>query len=410
VTIVRTREPSSARPATDATFGAGLKVAHVATRYLRGGSERRIVDIVGALPGAEHHLIVGTESDTELARDQVRSASLTVLPALVRRPHPYLDLVALRRLVRTLRGGGFDVVVTHQSKAGVLGRTAARVAGVPVVHCLSMPSFGPGYPGWQSALFRVVERRLARSTDAFAVVGTDVARRYHAIGVSPDKLHVVRSGVRLPNDVRRGSDEDPRGAYALPLDRPLVLYLGSLEPRKNVLDLPRVLAGLVRSMPAPPPHLVIAGDGPLASRMNDALDEMGVADHATYLGYVTDPLSLVRAADVVVLLSEAEGVPQVLVQAAALGTPFVAYRVDGVEELIALGADGVSVEPGDIDGVTRATSSTLRHGRVTSPPAIDLTPWQPDAIVNDYRNVFAHVLRGAIRADGRPTERIPSHG
>ena len=79
------------------------QVIHVATRYLRGGSEARIQDIVRALPDVDHHLIVGAESDVDLARERLDPASLTVVRSLVREPNPRSDVSAFLRLVSLFR-------------------------------------------------------------------------------------------------------------------------------------------------------------------------------------------------------------------------------------------------------------------------------------------------------------------
>jgi glycosyltransferase involved in cell wall biosynthesis len=336
--------------------------------------------------------VVGGGSDAELAARDIDPASLTVLSSLVRRPDPLRDAVTLRRLVRLIRSGGYDLVVTHQSKAGVLGRTAARVCGAPAVHSLSMANFGDGYPGWQSTFFRAVESGLARATAAYAVVGTDLSNRYAEVGVPIEKLHVVRSGVPLPapGGPPPSKDEVCR-ALGLPGDRPLILYLGSLEPRKRVLHLPDLLGRIVSSTTSPRPYLVVAGDGPLAGPLQQALSAAGLAEDSRLLGYVPDPLPLVSVADVMVLLSSAEGVPQVLVQAAAAGTPFVAYAVDGVSELKDLGADGIAVAPGDLDAAASATRSVLRDAR-PRPGSIDLSSWSTGTIAEGYRRVIGAVL------------------
>lgn len=384
-----------------------LSIAHVVTRYLRGGSERRIRDMVHALPEAEHHLVLGADSDVDLAAREIEPASVVVIPTLVRRPDPFRDAVTLRRLLVMLRHGSHDVVVTHQSKAGVLGRIASRRAGIPVIHSLSMASFGPGYPGWQSSVFTAIERRLGRRTDAFAVVGTDLARRYEQIGVPGDKLHVIRSGVRLPSSVEPVRADDVRRTHGIPPGRRVVLYLGSLEARKNVLELPMLLAGLLRSAAGTEPHLVVAGEGPLEAALAARLRSLGIADRATLTGFVQNPVPLVRAAHAVVLLSSAEGVPQVLVQAAAVGTPFVAWEVDGVRELIELGADGAVEPSGDLDGAIAATERILLRERRTRAATIDLTPWHPRTIVDDHRRVFASVVGSLERSpDAVPMERI----
>jgi glycosyltransferase involved in cell wall biosynthesis len=135
----------------------------------------------------------------------------------------------------------------------------------------------------------------------------------------------------------------------------------------------------------------VAGEGPLAARLEQALGAAGLAGDARLLGFVPDPLPLVAIADVLVLLSSAEGVPQVLVQAAAAGTPFVAYAVDGVSELMDLGADGIAVAPGDLDAAASATRSVLRDAR-PRPGSIDLSSWSTGTIAEGYRRVIGAVL------------------
>ena len=143
----------------------------------------------------------------------------------LRRAVSWRDPVALARLRRRIQALDCELVVTHQSKAGVLGRLAARAAGAPpVVHSLSMADFGPGYGTVESRLFRALERNLARWTTGYAVVGTDLATRFGQIGVPVEKLTVIRSAVRLPrygvdrDEVRRAVARDARAARGSTLD------------------------------------------------------------------------------------------------------------------------------------------------------------------------------------------------
>jgi glycosyltransferase involved in cell wall biosynthesis len=378
-------------------------IVHIVTRYLHGGSERRVIDMVRSFPEAKQHLVVGRDSDPDLAARQVAAASLTLLPTLVRQLDPWRDAVTLQRLVRYIRNRRCDLVITHQSKAGALGRTAAWLCGVPAIHSLSMASFGNGYPTWQSQAFRWIESGLANVTAAYTVAGADLRRRYADIGVPANKLHIVRSCMPLPP--ARGAlptKSDVCRMLGLPPERPLLLYLGSLESRKNVLDLPPLLGQLLASNASPRPFLVVAGDGHLSGSLQQALSAAGLAEDAKLLGFVPDPLPLVSIADVLVLLSHVEGVPQVLVQAAAVATPFVAYAVDGVRELIDLGADGVAVAPGDLDAAASATLSVLRHDRPGRRSPIDLSSWANETITDGYRRVIRSVLAaGSARAANR---------
>lgn len=385
-----------------------LSVIHVATRYRHGGSETRIRDFIWSFPEAEHHLIIGPDSDADLARRHLEPASLRVLDSLVREPSPARDIAAFRELKRTFAAARPNLVVTHQSKAGVLGRLAARkLHGVHTIHSLSMASFGPGYPRWQDVLFRRIESLLARTTDAYAAVGEDLARRYARIGVPTERLQVIRSGVRLPSP---GTGEDRarraiRDRFGIPAGRPLVLYLGSLEERKNVLDLVPVMRKLLTLQPAQRPFLVVAGEGPLFQPLASKLEAAGLTGDAALLGFVHEPGLLLGAADVLVLLSYTEGVPQVLVQAAAAGTPFVAYAVDGVTELLRLGAPGVTVRPGDLGAVAAEASRLLETGREGMRSTLDLSQWSTDAVRNGYRTLVSDVLARNGNSNGSRVRR-----
>jgi glycosyltransferase involved in cell wall biosynthesis len=392
----------------DATRAAGRDtVLHVVTRYQRGGSERRVCDIVAALPEFRHELLVGQDSDVDLAVRQTGAASVDVVPGLVRRVSPRDDAACLARLLRRLRTRPPLVLVTHQSKAGALARLVAVVGGVPVVHSLSMASFGPGYGRAEGLVFRRLEATLGRRTAGFTVVGADLAARFAALGVPADRLHVVRSAVPLPGrhelvpraEVRRRLTE----RFAVPDDGPLVAYVGSLDARKNVLELPGVVAALGRRLGVAP-AVVIAGEGPMRAALAAGLRAAGVAGRSVLTGHLSDPAdvgAVMRGADALVLLSRAEGLPQVLVQAAAYGTPFVAFDVEGVTELLGLGARGVAVPFGGTDGVVAALADVLTDPVATREPVADLSSWSPDAIAAGHRRVVLAAARSTQAARRR---------
>lgn len=379
-------------------------VVHLITRFARGGSERRLLDMVRATPHLDHHVIAGSVADPRVARDQLRPAGLQVEQRLRRRPAPTADPRATAALRGHLRALGADLVVTHQSKAGVLGRLAARGLGVPAVHSLSMASFGPGYPRPVRAAYRRIEARMAIGTDAYVAVGHDLAASYRALGVPADRIHVVRSAAPLP-----GPPEDRRLARdrlldraGLPAGRPVIAYVGSLDARKNPLQLVEVLARVRGRRTGPDAVLVIAGAGPLADGVERAADERGLGDAVRLLGHVDDPGPVFQGADVVLLLSRAEGLPQVLVQAASAGTPFVAYEVSGTGELLAAGAAGVVGAWGDLDAVVDGVHSVL-DGDVRAADVVDLREWDPEVVRGRHAAVLEDVLAG-----GR--ERVRSAG
>jgi glycosyltransferase involved in cell wall biosynthesis len=372
-------------------------VLHVCTRYQRGGSERRIRDSIRALPGVRHHLVLGRDSDLELARQQTAAERVWIMPSLVRQVSPARDVAALAALWRLLRGRTYSAVITHQSKAGILARAAAAAGGPPAVHSLSMASFGPGYGRLENMLFTRLERILGNRTAGFCVVGQDLAQRFAGLGVPRERLHVVRSGIPLPARLRPREDARRllQERYGTDPGRRLVCYVGSLEPRKNPLLLAHLLRALHDRL-SDAPDLLVIGDGPLRGQLEDELRALGLVDRSVLTGYVADPdlvHDALRGVDVVVLLSDAEGLPQVLVQSAAAGTPFVAFDVEGVREILALGAQGAAVPHGRLDAVADAVERWLPDAAASDrEPVADLSSWSPESIAGSYRQVIGAVL------------------
>jgi glycosyltransferase involved in cell wall biosynthesis len=382
------------------------QVLQLCTRYMRGGSEQRVRDVYEAFSDSDHTVVVGRDSDPALLRGHLPVVEVIVEPSLCREPNPVQDARAVARVRRLILERDFDVVITHQSKAGVIGRISAHMAhGPPVVHSLSMASFGPGYGRMANHVYRPVEGFLSRWTDAYAVVGHDLADRFARIGVERAKLNVIRSGARLPSGVELSTAAKAQVAatYGLPGDRPWVLYLGALEDRKNVMSLPILLQQVLLMVPPPAPFLVVAGEGPRQNDLVALLDRMGLSGDARVLGYVAEPDSLLVAADVLVLLSRAEGLPQALLQATAAGTAFVCCEVDGVDELLDLGAAGFVVDQGDVVGAARAVAHQVNAAALEPAPrpcpVTELHSWQGADVGWDYTMLVSSVL---ARRSGTP--------
>lgn len=375
------------------------RVVHVITRYAGGGSERRLRDLVAATPEHEHHLIVGAETCHDLLSEQLRDVPVHIEPRLRRELHPVNDALALASLSRLLRRLSPDLVVTHQSKAGVLGRLLASRSGVPSIHSLSMATFGPGYPSPARALFRFVERRMAAHTGTYVVVGHDLADAYQRMGVPSELLRVVRSAATVPDvpaDRHVASRELCRIA-GLPPSRPTLAYVGSLDARKNVFALLDVLEAVQRRV-HPAPRLLVVGEGPLSGELRRRTSQRGLGDHVVQLGYLEDPAPVFQGADAILLCSRAEGLPQVLVQAAAAGTPFVSFEVSGTRELVAAGAEGEVVPWGDVAAAAAAVDRVLAGAAERTGRRIDLTEWSPASVRARYAEVVRELLPPADSA------------
>src|ERR1043166_9726824 len=191
-----------------------MRVTHIITRLIIGGAQENTVASVLGLrnkPGLQVELISGATTGVEGSREVSLApipGPLTIVRHLVRPIHPLRDGLALLELTRLLRARQPDLVHTHSGKAGVLGRLAARRAGVPiVVHTVHGPSFGPFQGSIRNWMFKAAERQAAAWTTHFVTVADAMTRQYLAAGIGrPEQFTRILSGFRLepflhaPND------------------------------------------------------------------------------------------------------------------------------------------------------------------------------------------------------------------
>lgn len=364
----------------------GEVVLHVISRFAGGGSEQRVLDIIEALPERHHVLVAGTmESPQRLDHTPVRVIESR---HLVRPVAPLSDLRALLELRGLIRDWRPSLVVTHQSKAGVLGRLAAVLSRTRplVAQSLSMSALDEAQSSASRKLYGLIERMLVPWTGIWLCVGQDLATQYQSlVGVPAKRSHVVRSSLDLTPFVHRDA-RDARRDLGVP-EQPTVAYVGSFEDRKGVRSLSevfRLLAERLGSVTA-----LLLGDGPLRA---DVLSEVSGLDgvHVVAPGHVRKVHPYMQSSDALCLPSRAEGLPQVLVQAAAIGLPWVAHEgVCGVAELIAAGAAGTAVPAGDTPAFARAVERAIQDAACPATTAtIDLSAWDPLVVTTRYRELL----------------------
>lgn len=325
-----------------------LRVLHVITRLEPGGAQRNTLYTVANLDRDrfEAALAWGPGAPLDEAAMRLDDVALRPLPELVRPVAPRCDAAAvgaLRRVIRDLRPA---VVHTHSSKAGILGRAAARLEAVPaVVHSVHGFGFTPLQPPWQRAAFFVAERVATRWTDHLVFVSRRQLATAAALGLLPaGGGSVIRSGIDLA--AQRGGDAAAaRARLQVPDTASLVVQVGNFKPQKAPLDFVRVAATVARTVPDA--VFVALGDGPLRPAAEALAGELGIADRCRFPGWWDDVPGLLAATAVAVLTSRHEGLPRAAVEALAAGIPVVATAVDGTPEVVADGVNGFLVAAGD---------------------------------------------------------------
>jgi glycosyltransferase involved in cell wall biosynthesis len=315
--------------------------------------------------GYETRLIVGREAPSEgnlLDMARQRGIEVEQLDGLGREIRPLADLVSLWRLYRTIRACRPAIVHTHTAKAGVLGRIAARLAGVPVVVHTYHGHVLRGYFGpLKTALFRRLETALNRLTDVAITVSAALRDDLAAMGVAPrEKIRVVPLGLDLARFARPQARGGLRSVCGASEGDALIGVVGRLVPIKDI-DCFLEAASRVSQVSARA-RFAIVGDGELRARLEQKAADLGLAPRVTFLGWRTDLEAVYADLDVVVNSSRNEGTPVALIEAMAAGRPVVATAVGGTADLLGDGERGLLVPAGDAAALAHAIVETLdRH-------------------------------------------------
>lgn len=331
-----------------------MRVVHVITRLIVGGAQENTLATVKGLrqrQGVEVRLISGPTDGPEGSLEEEAGGIpglLEVVPALVRPVHPWRDVRAYGALCRCFRAWRPDIVHTHSGKAGVLGRLAARRAGVAViVHTLHGPSFGPFQGALANGVFCFAERWAGRCTTHFIAVADSLIRQYLAAGIgTPSQYSRIYSGFDLQPFLQARNDLAWRQRWGIGPEAVVVGKIARLFKLKGHEDLIRHAPAMVRACPQL--KFVLVGGGAWRGRFEAEVERLGLRPHFVFAGLVA-PAEVPRwlgIMDMVVHLSRREGLPRALPQALAAGRPVVAYDCDGAGEACRDGETGFLLPAG----------------------------------------------------------------
>ncbi len=348
-----------------------VRIVNVITRMIVGGPQQ--VSLLTARyyrgsPAVDYHLVFGRESGAEGDyHREIAASGVAHHPqsSLVRELAPARDLRALGGLVALLRRLRPHVVHARSAKARFLAPLAARLARVPVtLQTVHGWSFNNAVDR-RRPLFIRLERLARRFCDATVLVSRQDLAEGLALGVLPasavtrGEALVIRSGVDLtalaPLDApaRRAL----RAAEGVSGGRPVVSLIQRLSPPKTPLVFVRALPRILADRPDAVAWIV--GDGPMRPAVETAVTEAGLRDRVRFLGLRKDIAAVLSASDVLVHSSLREGLPRVVLEALAIGTPVVATAVGGVPDAVTDGVNGLLVRPEDPAALAGAVLATL---------------------------------------------------
>jgi len=344
------------------------KVVHIITRMILGGAqENTLLTVEGlhALGDYEVTLVTGPAIGPEgelVSEARDCGAGLVIVDEMRREIHPWRDLQTLRTLTRLLREMRPDIVHTHSSKAGILGRIAAKRAGVPIItHTIHGQAFHPNLPRWQYKLFLAAEKYCARFSTRIISVCDAMTDQAVEVGVAPrEKFVTIYSGMEVERFLDDGIDRDCfRARIGLRPDQLVVGKVARLAELKGHEDLIRATAKIIDRFPNL--ALLFVGDGALRDQIEETARSLGLDGRIIFTGMVgwREVPDYIKAMDVLVHASLREGLSRALPQALLACVPVISFDVDGAREVIIPGQTGWLVEPRSVDGLADALADAL---------------------------------------------------
>jgi glycosyltransferase involved in cell wall biosynthesis len=340
-----------------------MRITHVITRLIIGGAQENTLSSVLGLrqkPGLEIKLVSGPTAGPEGSLESLDPELITI-PNLVRPVHPYKDFVARRQLERLFRETRPDIVHTHSGKAGILGRLAAALAGVPIiVHTIHGPSFGNFQGAIANFIFRAAERRAGRVTTHFVSVADAMTEQYLAAGIGRrEQYSKIFSGFNLEPFLSAKNDPALRAKLGIAPDDFVIGKIARLFKLKGHDDLFAVAPELVRRHPRI--KFLLVGDGVWRTKFASKARALDLEKQFVFAGLIPpdEVPRYVGVMDALAHLSLREGLPRALPQALAAGKPVVAYDCDGAREVCLDDRTGFLLRPGDTSGLADRLSRLL---------------------------------------------------
>jgi glycosyltransferase involved in cell wall biosynthesis len=319
-----------------------IKIIHIITKLELGGAQQTTLYTLSHLDQHRYIpvLICGPGGFLLPEARIISGLKVHICKHLIRPIAPFHDLLVLITLWRILKKEkkaykGPILVHTHSSKAGILGRWAAFLAGIRIrihtVHGFGINPFQPFLLRW---FFVLAEKLTGFLTTSMIYVSCDNRKQGSKLGISNQRNStIIRSGIEWSKFYQaKGNRISVRKELKIPINSKVVGMIACFKPQKAPLDFVR-MAYMV-TLKLPETHFVLIGDGILRAKIENMIIELGLQGNVHLTGWRRDIPDLISAMDIMTLTSLWEGLPKVVVEARLMGVPVISTRVSGVEEII----------------------------------------------------------------------------
>ncbi|MFH1281833.1 MAG: glycosyltransferase family 4 protein [Candidatus Omnitrophota bacterium] len=383
-----------------------INLLYVITKLELGGAQKQLLSLIENLNKHKYNVFLFTAKSGLLISEAALIAGLTLKKSkfLERSINPLKDILALAELYCFIKKNKIQIVHTHSSKAGILGRLAAKLAKTPVIiHTVHGWSFNNYQPVSARSLYVFLEKICAAFTSKIIVVSKfdqDLGLE-NSIG-RENQYALIRYGINVQDFKNTGRRHEFRESLGL-TDADLVVgMVACFKPQKAPLDFIE-LANLVKR-DFPGIKFILVGDGQLYKKIGVRIKQLNLEEQVILTGWQNDIPLILSGLDVFVLTSWWEGLPIVVLEAMAAGVALVATDTGGIGEVIVNGKTGYLVAPRDISSMRSRLGELLSSAQKRdefvswSREAIGTQEFSVSGMLKDTAELYSNLWEGSKNA------------
>jgi glycosyltransferase involved in cell wall biosynthesis len=302
-----------------------------------GGAQVHVKDLAVSLQ-EDHHKVLVLTGESGIYNEDLDQAGIESIAcdSLKRTVNPVMDGKSLRYILYIVDQFKPDLIAAHSSKTGILARLASQITKVPCVFTAHGWSFTTGIPEPSRTIYRWLEKLTASLADKIGLQA----------GMSSDKLLTIHNGMK---DV--GVALKANQAQAAPIKVAMVARFDRQKDHQTLIEAFKDLKG----------ELLLIGDGPGLEGVKARVEQLGMNDRVSFLGFRQDIAEILATVQIYALISNWEGLPCTIIEAMRAGLPVVASDVGGVREIVIDGQTGYLVPRGDIQTVRQKLDYLLSN-------------------------------------------------
>ncbi|MFH1460124.1 MAG: glycosyltransferase family 4 protein [Candidatus Omnitrophota bacterium] len=384
-------------------FVKTIAILHIITNLELGGAQTNVLDIVKGLDKNKFQVFLISAEQGPLIKDAGNRENITLKFVSILKHNISLvyDLACLLWLIGFIKKNKIKIVHTHSSKAGILGRWAAKLAGVKVIiHTVHGWSFNDYQSRLIKTLYIFLEKITAYITTKIIVVCEDNQEKGLGYKIAtPKQYQLIRYGVDLNRFYLQDTVENielTKQHFKIPQQDTVVAMVACLKPQKNPRDYLQIAEKVLKQRNNV--QFLLIGDGPLRAEIKKIINSKGLENNFKLLGWRRDIPAILILSDIVMLTSLWEGLPIALLEAMACSRPVIAYAVDGVKEIIQEGETGFLIRPGDTDYCAQKVLELLDYAGKAKKMGqrarefIMLSPYNMQTMLDDLEKLYLKLL------------------